>query len=420
MKMGLIITAILSLALLFIGGIAAGIEESRRTGLSARYSIDSSGQVVKEIWGDFWSNLVTSAVFVISFYALGISIKDLFSLLPHWRNVSFPAGIIGAAALTLLTGLTLFYFRLRWRAIYGITEACAGCAIAAYYYWKDPRAFFSNWEFYIPLLTAGAYLVVRGIDNVHQGLTRDPVDPVASKYFRPRTPMEIASDWTLKAFNERSDPHKRLLYATEAIKINSTNPYSYIYRGDAHREKGNKEAALQDYAKAISLTGTPHIKAEAYTNRGILRAAHGDVQGSMEDYMEALRIEPEWYPAFLQRGNLRRDQGDTHGAMQDYADAERLQPEYYVIYLNRGDLLRDNGDTEAALKDYAKAMRLRKDIVQTWYSRGVLWQGQGYYNRAIADFEKYLEKARRLSTDEEKKVKELIRDLKKRKKQSRP
>ena len=33
------------------------------------------------------------------------------------------------------------------------------------------------------MLTAGVYLVVRGLDNVHQGLTKDPKDPIGTKLF---------------------------------------------------------------------------------------------------------------------------------------------------------------------------------------------------------------------------------------------
>ena len=34
--------------------------------------------------------------------------------------------------------------------------------------------------FYLALLTAGVYLVVRGLDNIYLGLTKEPIDPLAS------------------------------------------------------------------------------------------------------------------------------------------------------------------------------------------------------------------------------------------------
>ena len=35
-------------------------------------------------------------------------------------------------------------------------------------------------NFYIAMLTAGVYLVVRGLDNVHQGFVKEPADPAAN------------------------------------------------------------------------------------------------------------------------------------------------------------------------------------------------------------------------------------------------
>src|SRR5204863_1866118 len=85
--------------------------------------------------GIFWT-LPNYVLFVISMgaftgafcYAIGASIKDVF----FWaQSLSKTGAIAVASALTLASGVALFYFRLRYRSIYGLTEAAIGVAVAA-------------------------------------------------------------------------------------------------------------------------------------------------------------------------------------------------------------------------------------------------------------------------------------------------
>lgn len=79
-----------------------------------------------------------------------------------------------AGMLTLCLGSVFFIFRLRQRFLYGITEAAAGAAVAAHRVTLQPvLGFPSDSDFYLALLTAGVYLVVRGLDNMHQAAKND-------------------------------------------------------------------------------------------------------------------------------------------------------------------------------------------------------------------------------------------------------
>lgn len=44
---------------------------------------------------------------------------------------------------------------------------------------EQPAAFLSDPTFYFALLTARVFLVVRGLDNIHQSAFKEPKDPVA-------------------------------------------------------------------------------------------------------------------------------------------------------------------------------------------------------------------------------------------------
>jgi hypothetical protein len=111
------------------------------------------------------------------------SLFDLFRWIGNLNNPSSRAALAGFAVLSL--GSLLFYFRLRWRSLYGATEALVGVSVAVHRVIdvKEDQSTPSI-ELFLALLTASIYLVVRGFDNVHQGLTKEPMDPVATRFLR--------------------------------------------------------------------------------------------------------------------------------------------------------------------------------------------------------------------------------------------
>jgi hypothetical protein len=82
------------------------------------------------------------------------------------------------AGATILVGAAFFYFRLKQRFVYGATEVAAGIVVAAHRVSLEPEVGVpSDTSFYFAFLTAGVYLVVRGLDNMHQGFKAG--EPVA-------------------------------------------------------------------------------------------------------------------------------------------------------------------------------------------------------------------------------------------------
>ena len=135
---------------------------------------------------------VLFAAFILGagFYSIGASLKDLmYWLVALWINTPFISGPYRVLVTTLVTfavGLALFYFRLKLRSVYGFSEAAVGLVVAAHLA-QDQALTISNTGFYFALLTAGVYLVVRGLDNVHQGLTIDPIAVTALRFLKRKT-----------------------------------------------------------------------------------------------------------------------------------------------------------------------------------------------------------------------------------------
>jgi len=111
----------------------------------------------------------------VIYFSIGVALKDGY----FWLRSTLPIGQF-TALLTLSAGLILFLCRLKFRAVYGLTEVLVGIVVAVQRASDFGVIALDNRNFYLVVLTAGVYLVVRGLDNIHQGLTKPPFDPLAA------------------------------------------------------------------------------------------------------------------------------------------------------------------------------------------------------------------------------------------------
>ena len=86
--------------------------------------------------------------------------------------------------------------------------------------------------------------------------------------------------------------------------------------------------------------------AAACYNRGDARSEKGDLDGALQDYTEAIRLQPDDAAAYYNRGAIRHEKGDLDGALQDYMEAIRLRPDYADAYY-RGVARRQTADRRA-------------------------------------------------------------------------
>jgi len=128
--------------------------------------------------------LVPLTVTLVGFFYYGVwsSLKHTYSTLRGALPSSmFSYGLTVIATLAL--GVLLFLFRLRARFFYGVTEAVVGVAVAVHkvpFGASDPVTWDST--IYLALLTAGVYLVVRGLDNMRSGLQPETYDEILRSY----------------------------------------------------------------------------------------------------------------------------------------------------------------------------------------------------------------------------------------------
>lgn len=158
-----------------------------------------------------------------------------------------------------------------------------------------------------------------------------------------------------------------------------------LIQGEEKYKKGDLQGAIEDFSQAIVLN--PNY-AEAYYNRGTVRYVLGDNQGAIADYNEVLRINPNLFQAYVNRGNARDDSGDSQGAIADYNEALRINPSDSKAYYNRGVTRSRLGDMQAAIADYNEALRINPNYGLAYNARGNARAKLGEKEGAIQDFQK--------------------------------
>jgi tetratricopeptide (TPR) repeat protein len=120
----------------------------------------------------------------------------------------------------------------------------------------------------------------------------------------------------------------------------------------------------------ISPTSSAQPNAKDLHNQGIEKAEQKDYKGAIEEFNQALRINPDAANTYTSRGFVRYQLGDTQGAIADYNQAIQSDPSYARAYFNRGNIRRKLGDNQNAIADYNQAILLDSKYAAAYNNRG--------------------------------------------------
>jgi serine/threonine protein kinase len=187
----------------------------------------------------------------------------------------------------------------------------------------------------------------------------------------------------------RKDPPKK--DSKEPQKQTPSRDAAEVFRrANELRQRGSYRQAIEEYSDAIRLD--PKFM-NAYTNRGLSYYFLNDYDRAVEDYSAAIKIDPNAKDAsipYLNRAIVWRTRGNAERALEDIENSLRLDPRYPLALNLRGLLHADRRDYDRAIGNYNEALASDPKLTVALTNRGQAYLNKRDPQRALEDFSEAL------------------------------
>ncbi len=162
----------------------------------------------------------------------------------------------------------------------------------------------------------------------------------------------------------------------------------HIGRGDAHLRLEQRDAALADYAAALTLTPSVEEQAHIYQMRGLIHTDKGDERQAIADFTRLVTLKPDFADAYWFRAVSYENLNDYASALADYDRLAQLRPDDWTGwsqvcwghgYLNSGLL--------DGLRACDLALQLNPGDANTLDGRGFVNFRLGRFAVAVGDYD---------------------------------
>lgn len=99
-------------------------------------------------------------------------------------------------------------------------------------------------------------------------------------------------------------------YFTKALEENPEYDEAYFWRAIVNQEMGDPKLAIKDYTKAIEINPI----AKYINNRGMSYMILEDLENAMENFDQALKVDPGYSKAWFNKGHLYQRLGENDKA----------------------------------------------------------------------------------------------------------
>ena len=125
-------------------------------------------------------------------------------------------------------------------------------------------------------------------------------------------------------------------------------------------------------------------KARPHNNLGLALADMGRQDEAIEQYYEALKINPVYHKAFNNLGNLYEKEGRYEEAISVYENVLERKPTYVSANYNIANIYMKIGDFKKAENHYVTALIFKPDHVKSIANLAVLMMKQGRSEEAVS------------------------------------
>lgn len=109
------------------------------------------------------------------------------------------------------------------------------------------------------------------------------------------------------------------------LQVTTGNYIIHYNLGTALANKGDMDAAIQEFSEALRLNPNCTI---AHNNLGLALAKKGNLDAAIQEYREALHLTPDYSDPHNNLGIALANKGNMDAAVQEFQEALRINPNY--------------------------------------------------------------------------------------------
>ena len=153
--------------------------------------------------------------------------------------------------------------------------------------------------------------------------------------------------------------------------------------GIALAARGQVGEAIQQYHQALELE--PRYP-EAHNNLGVALESQGQVAQAIEQYQQALEFSPTFAEAHYNLGTMLASRGQVAEAIEHYRQALESDPGLAKVHNNLGVMLVSRGQVADAVQHYRQAIKLEPSYAKAHCNLGLALASQGQMAEAIEQY----------------------------------
>lgn len=180
----------------------------------------------------------------------------------------------------------------------------------------------------------------------------------------------------------------------EAIRLKPDHLAAFIALCNLTNEVRGADEALAVYNRAVaSIPENPLL----LNNRAMHFQSMGRYRDATNDFTAALKIDPQYVPAYINRAYVLMQEGQAETAEKDLTRAIEIEPGSLQAYSLRGTLRTQQGRAPEAIADYQHVCEQDPKNGQAAADLGFAYFFAKDYTKALSQFDKALELNREIA-----------------------
>ncbi|QWR76116.1 tetratricopeptide repeat protein [Candidatus Magnetomonas plexicatena] len=131
-------------------------------------------------------------------------------------------------------------------------------------------------------------------------------------------------------------------------------------------------------------------KARPHNNYGNALFANGQIEAALKEYLEAVRLKPQYYEAWYNLGKAHEKLKNPVLAEKEYVEAIRLKPDFAEAFNNLAGIYEKRGDKQLAFSYYSKAVTLKPDFPEALNNIGLMYESNRKLDIAMQHYQRAL------------------------------